>query len=54
MKRMKCLLCVLFAVMLTVVSPTYLHAQADRGGIKGVDSRRKRCQRAWSEDYAEK
>ena len=36
MKRMKCLLCVLFAVMLTVVSPTYLHAQADRGGIKGV------------------
>ncbi len=38
MKRMKCLLCVLFAVMWsTVVSPTCLHAQADRGGIKGVD-----------------
>ena len=36
MKWMKCLLGVLFAaVMTTMISPTCLYAQVDRGGIKG-------------------
>src|ERR1700748_792500 len=36
MRWMKCLLGVLFAaVIITMLSPTYLDAQVDRGGIKG-------------------
>lgn len=36
MRWMRCLPCVLFALLIAIlVSPTCLHAQADRGGIKG-------------------
>ncbi|HEY3987662.1 MAG TPA: TonB-dependent receptor [Acidobacteriaceae bacterium] len=37
MRSIKCLLCLLFAIVITtLLSPAFLHAQADRGGIKGV------------------
>ena len=37
MRWLRCLLYVLFAVVtIAMVSPVYLHAQADRGGIKGI------------------